>query len=147
MAFNLPKYELREGRKNKGHPGILLVDEKFEFLYNKSNKDKSVFYYYCKFRKTKGVLCSAKASLAKYESEDGDVRFILKSWSDEHSHPGCMAEAIAEGMKLEMCRMVQVRKVSINLSYIYKCDECIKQIECITQLIIHTKIFHVSEPF
>ena len=83
MAFNLPKYELRQGRVNKGHPGILLISEKYEFLYNKANKEQSIFYYYCKFRRTKGIVCPAKASIVKYEGEDGETRFLLKMWSED----------------------------------------------------------------
>ena len=86
MAFNLPKYELRQGRVNKGHPGILLISEKYEFLYNKANKEQSIFYYYCKFRRTKGIVCPAKASLVKNEGEDEETRFLLLTWPEEHTH-------------------------------------------------------------
>ena len=84
MAYNMPKYEFREGRVNKGHPGILVISDKFEFLYNKANKEKTIFYYYCKLRRTKGIVCPAKASLVKYIGEEGET------WSEEHTHPGIL---------------------------------------------------------
>ena len=109
----MPKYELREGRANKGHPGILLISEKFEFLYNKANKEKTIFY--CKLRRTKGIVCPAKASLVKYIGEEGEIKLLLKTWSEEHTHPGCMAGSVAEGMKLEMCHLVKVYIVHYHI--------------------------------
>ena len=50
MALTTPKFELRFGRVNKGHPGILVISEKYEFLFNKCNKEKDLFYYYCKHK-------------------------------------------------------------------------------------------------
>ena len=102
----MPNFELREGRINKGHPGILVIDEKYEMLYNKSNKEQNIFFYYCKYRRTKGILCQAKATISKLEI-NGEIKHHLKTWSLEHSHPACQAEVAAEGMKLEMCEIVK----------------------------------------
>ena len=38
IAMQRPNFEFREGRINKGHPGI--PDEKYEMLY-KSNKEQN----------------------------------------------------------------------------------------------------------
>ena len=50
MALIAPKFELRFGRVNKGNPGVLIISDKYEFLYNKSNNEKDIFYYYQKKR-------------------------------------------------------------------------------------------------
>ena len=119
MAYNMPKYEFREGRVNKGHPGILVISDKFEFLYNKANKEKTISYYYCKLGRTKGIVCPAKASLVKYIGEEGETKFLLKTWSEEHTHPGCMAGSVAEGMKLEMCQLVKVYIYIVTYCHIF----------------------------
>ena len=91
--------ELRFGRLNNGHLGILVISEKYEFLFNKSNKEKEIFYYYCKNKRT-------KASLVKVEI-NGESKYHLKNWSDDHNHFGCAAEGAAKGMKHEMMELVK----------------------------------------
>ena len=116
MALRLPEDKFRNGRTNGKNPGILLIENKLEFLFNKTNKAKTAFYYYCKFRKTKGVLCQAKATVIKYEGgEEEETTVMLKSCSvtTDHSHPGGLPEAISEGMKIEMCRQVQVGRTKL----------------------------------
>ena len=81
----MPNFELREGRVSKDHPGILVIDERYELLFNKTDKEKNMFFYYCKYRRTKGILCQAKARLSKVEI-NGEIKYFLKSWSRDHSH-------------------------------------------------------------
>ena len=95
MALIAPKFELRFGRVNTGNPGVLIISDKYEFLYNKSNNEKDIFYYYCKHKRTKGTNCRAKASLVKLEI-DGELKYYLKSWSDDQNHPGCAAPVLQQ---------------------------------------------------
>ena len=52
-------------------------------------------------------MCNAKATVARIEVE-GDIRYVLNDFSDDHKHPGGMAHVIAEDMKFEMCKKVEV---------------------------------------
>ena len=69
-----------------------------------ANREKTTFWYYCKYRKTKGIQCSAKATVVKLDED----KYILKGNDDEQSHPGFPAEVIAEDIKLEMCSLVEL---------------------------------------
>ena len=37
---------------------------------------------------------------------DGDIRYVLIDYTDEHKHPGTMGHVISEDMKFEMCKRV-----------------------------------------
>ena len=115
VDFDIPKVKLlltkatsrmdycfRNGRKENG-PGILIINTKFEFIINRANREKMKCWYYCKYRKTKGIQCGAKATVVKLDEN----KYILKGNDDEHSHPGCPAEITAEDIKLEMCSLVE----------------------------------------
>ena len=84
MAANqLPaNYYFRRGRKDSG-PGILIIDGRWELVVNKVNKEKTTFWLYCRHRKTKGIMCNAKASVGRVEC-DGDVRYVLNDFTDDH---------------------------------------------------------------
>ena len=43
MALFMPNFELREGRVSKDPPGILVIDERYELLFNKTDKEKNKF--------------------------------------------------------------------------------------------------------
>ena len=77
------EYRFRRGRKET-NAGILIFNEKFEFLVNRINKEMTTFWYYCKYRKTKGIMCGAKATVVKLDDE----KFVLSMITEEHSHPG-----------------------------------------------------------
>ena len=121
MVIKMPTYTLWSGRVNKGHPGILIVSEQFEFICNIANKARSMFWYYCKNRRSKGLACPARASLVRCLGE-GEPQFVLRSWSGEkeHSHPGYLAGSVAEQIKQEMCQLVQV---NINTLQIQTCEK------------------------
>ena len=53
----------RQGRIETG-PGILIIDARWEFVFNRANKEKTTFWLYCKHRKTKGI-CTPKATVGK----------------------------------------------------------------------------------
>ena len=96
------EYRFRRGRKET-NPGILIFNEKFEFMVNRMNKEMTTFWYYCKYRKTKGIMCGAKATVVKVDDE----KFVLSKITEEHSHPGSACDIIAEDIKVEMCNIVE----------------------------------------
>ena len=96
------EYRFRRGRKET-NAGILIFKEKFEFLVNRINKEMTTFWYYCKHRKTKGIMCGAKATVIKVDDE----KFVLSKITEEHSHPGSACDIIVEDMKAEMCDIVE----------------------------------------
>ena len=105
MASYQANYYFRQGRKDSS-PGILVIEKKWEFIINRSNKQMTTFWYYCRHRRTKGIQCDAKATVVRMEL-DGEHKFILKDFTGDHKHPGGMSNAIAEDMKMEMCKMVE----------------------------------------
>ena len=101
MATEQAVYCFRRGRKETG-PGILIIESKWELIINKSNKEKTTFWYRCKYRKTKGIMCDAKATVVRVDCDNGEPRYVLSDFTDNHNHQGCKAQAIAEEMKLSM---------------------------------------------
>ena len=51
-------------------------------------------------------MCNSKATVGKIEL-DGDTRYVLIDFTDEHKHPGTMGHVISEDMKFEMCKRVE----------------------------------------
>ena len=54
MATSQMEYNFRKGRTENG-PGILIINKRFEFIINRANREKTTFWYYCKYTKTKGI--------------------------------------------------------------------------------------------
>ena len=106
MAHTAPKFELRASKDPDSNPEMLIIEDKLEFCMNKSNKRKTSFIYYCKFRQTKGIFCNCKLTLVKNQVEE-EVRYMIKPFSNIHNHQGCMPEIVAEKIKLEMCELVR----------------------------------------
>ena len=106
MATSQIDYYFRQGRKET-NPGILVINKKWEFIVNRGNRLMTTFWYYCKHSKTKGISCDAKATVTKLDLDNGECKFILKEFTEEHKHPGCLAAATAEDMKIEMCKLVE----------------------------------------
>ena len=50
----------KEGRKN---PGILAVDDKYEFVAHSNNKEGTEYVYVCKFRQTVKIKCPARVRI------------------------------------------------------------------------------------
>ena len=104
MVYTAPKFELRASKDPESNPGMLIIEDKFEFCMNKANKQRTSFIYYCKFRQTKGIFCNCKLTLVKYQVEE-EVKYMIKPFSNIHNHQGCMPEIVAEKKKLEMCEL------------------------------------------
>ena len=54
-------------------------------------------------------MCTSKATVGKIEL-DGDIRYVLIDYTDEHKHPGTMGHVISEDMKLEMLKKLEYFK-------------------------------------
>ena len=89
----------RSGRKN---PGIMAVDDKFEFTVSKSNKEGSVWSYRCKYLLTPKIKCKAKAKVVLY-----DGKWVLQEISNNHECEPNRPRVIAEKLKHEMKELVR----------------------------------------
>ena len=105
MASHQTNYYFLDGRKDTS-PGILVIDQRWQFVLNKSNRDRNTFWYQCKQRKTKTIRCEAKATVVKVEVDDA-IKFILKDFHPTHNHGGSFGNVIAEEMKQKMCKIVE----------------------------------------
>ena len=64
MALPERKFWFRPGRNEKSgrkNPGILAVDDKYEYVAHDCSRDKLSWTYVCKYRKTCKVNCLSKA--------------------------------------------------------------------------------------
>ena len=91
---------------SRQNPGKLIIENKFQFILHKTNKDFSRLIYRCKYRQTKQWNCRANATVFRFVSDDGKVRDTLFSYTKEHSHPADTADIIAEGLKLKIAEKV-----------------------------------------
>ena len=115
----------RSGRKN---PGIMAVDDKFEFTVSKSNKEGSVWSYRCKYLLTPKIKCKAKAKVVLY-----DGKWVLQEISNNHECEPNRPRVIAEKLKHEMKELVRsdpvqpvgkaVRKVRVEAAERFGDDE------------------------
>ena len=107
----LPAYfYFRQGKIETG-PGIPIFDARWEFVVNRANKEKTTFWLYCKHRKTKGIMCTSKATVGKIEL-DGDIRYVLIDYTDEHKYPGTMGHVI-----LGLAKKIEMSKMNKNKSF------------------------------
>ena len=100
MSFNTNDW-FRQGRNVNGrvNPGILAVDDKFEFVAHEATKDGKYWSYVCKYRRTPKVMCSAKARVTFWEDMN---KWILQHADDhvcEPNRPRVIAEMLRERMK------------------------------------------------
>ena len=69
MAFTTQTWWFRPGRLEKTgrqNPGILSVEDKYEFVAHESSKDKQSWTYVCKYRKTPKVACPVRARVGLF---------------------------------------------------------------------------------
>ena len=107
MAQPKTEYYFTQGRINKfgrrDGPGILIVEGKYKFTVNQSNKDKTRYKMYCVQQGNPEFGCRAKATVLKRE----DGSFFLYSCDKEHSHLVSEALIKAEEYKERMCELVR----------------------------------------
>ena len=102
MAFIQKPYWFRPGRGGGRNPGILAVENRYEFIAHESSTDGSSWSYCCKFRLTPKVKCSAKARVVAF-----DDKWILHSVDDEHSCEPNRARVAAELLRHKMKKIVR----------------------------------------
>ena len=78
----------RVGKNGRTNPGILAVDNKYQFVAHEGTKDGNIWSYYCKHRLTPKVRCQAKARVVRFEDK----------WI-EPNRPKVTAELLRERMK------------------------------------------------
>ena len=115
----------KEGRKN---PGILAVDDKYEFVAHSSNKEGTEYVYVCKFRQTVKIKCSARVRIIWNEDH-----WMLKELFHDHSCEPNRARVTAELLRHKMKNIVRgnpvqavgkaVRTVRIEAAENYGHDE------------------------
>ena len=105
MASVTIDYYFSQGRNGKvgGGPGLLIVEGKYKFKYNQSNKAKTVYKMYCVQQGNIEFSCKAKATVTKRE----DGSFVLNSCDNQHNHFINTAEIIAEEWKNRMAELVR----------------------------------------
>ena len=132
MANIQVNYYFRDGRTMKGgksNPGILVIDECYEFLSNKISVDEQCWKYLCKYRMTPGVNCKARATVLKILNEENRVfQYILANHDVSHqcepNKPKMIAEKMKHDMKLRvrsnpsdpvMATILEVREEAANI--------------------------------
>ena len=95
----------RPGRLEKGgrrNPGILAVDNKYEFIAHDSNKEWTEYLYVCKFRQTVKVKCSARVKII-WNEDHWMLKEIIHHHSCEPNRARVTAEFLRHKMKEESC--------------------------------------------
>lgn len=95
-------YWFRPGRGGHRNPGILAVEDKYEFTAHECSKDGSMWSYSCKFRLTPKVKCPAKAKVVAF-----DDKWILQSADDAHTCEPNRARVTAELLRTKMKNIVR----------------------------------------
>ena len=92
-------YFFMNGRKGKySGPGFLIIEDKYKFNVNKTNKDRTTFYMTCSMKRHPEFPCPAKARVCKLE----DGHYTLLDFDEDHSHSSIEAQIKAEEMKQNM---------------------------------------------
>ena len=80
-----------------------MVDGKFKFRLNQSNKDKTIYKLYCVQQGNPEFGCKAKATVFRRE----DNTFFLYSCDNYHNHFVNKAQIVAEELKQRMVEHVR----------------------------------------
>ena len=106
MASTQKEHYFMEGRKGKygrRGPGILVVEGKYKFRLNQTNKNKTIYKMYCVQQGNPEFGCRAKTTVGKRE----DGSFFLFSCDTEHNHLVSEAAIKAEEYKQRMGELVR----------------------------------------
>ena len=131
MALTAKSWWFRPGRLEKGgrkNPGILAVENKYEFVAHESSKNLDKWLYICKYRRTPKVMCPARARVSLFES-----KWIVQHIDDKHTCEPDSGKVIANYMKHRMKEEMRknpsqpcgeaVRKIRIQAASEYAHDE------------------------
>ena len=78
-ARQIPKWRLVKGNSTSKNPGILVIENKWRYFWNRSKGEAGnrVLYFHCK--KKKNYKCKASAVLIEVE-KDGEIKLALAKW-------------------------------------------------------------------
>jgi hypothetical protein len=62
-------YPGHKGKTGKIRPGILVIDGKYKFRYNQTNKDQTIYKMYCVQQANPEFSCRAKATVVKRDDD------------------------------------------------------------------------------
>ena len=128
MANAQLDYWFRPGRGGGRNPGILAVQNKYEFTAHEVSNNGSTWTYNCKFRNTPKIKCSAKARVTGF-----DGKWFLQSVDNDHRCEPNRARVTAEKLRHKMKEIVRknptqavgkaVREIRVKASEEYKNDK------------------------
>ena len=131
MAYTTQSWWFRPGRLEKigrQNPGILSVEDKYEFIAHESSNDKQSWTYVCKYRKTPKVGCPARAMVGVFES-----KWFMQCADNNHTCEPNRARVTANLLKHRMKNVMRlnpsqscgeaVRKVRVEAASEYGDDE------------------------
>ena len=103
MATTKQEYYFYPGKKSKHrNAGILVVENKYKFLFNRRTKDGVHLDYICSQTQS-NLGCKARAKVIRRE----DGSYFLYKTSNEHNHFVFEAAIIAEELKQKMAEIVR----------------------------------------
>ena len=120
MALPAKSLWFRRRRLEKGgrkSPGILAVENKYEFVAHELSKNLDSWVYICKYRRTKKVMSPARAKVSLFES-----KWIVQHIDDKHTCEPDSWKVIAYCMKHRM-------KEEMRKNPSQPCGEAIKKLE------------------
>ena len=106
MAYIQKEHYFTEGRRSKyGRvgPGILVIEGKYRFRLNQTNKEKTIYTMYCVQQGNPEFGCKAKATVVRRD----DDSFFLYSCDTEHNHLVNKVAIKAEEYKQRMAELVR----------------------------------------
>ena len=116
---------MRNARKN---PGIMAVEDKYEFTAHDCSKDGTHWIYHCKYKSTPQIKCPAKAKIAIF-----DDKWILQHCDDNHKCDPNRVRVTAELLRHKMKCIVRrepecpvgqaIKKIRIEAAEKYSNDE------------------------
>ena len=118
MALPERKFWFRPGRNEKNgrkNPGILAVDDKYEYVAHDCSRDKLSWTYVCKYRKTCKVNCLSKARVVFF-----DNRWILQHSDDNHSCEPNRAKVTAEFLRHRMKLLIRTDRLRLVGKFLEK---------------------------
>ena len=107
MATSKQEYYFYPGKRSKHrNAGILVIEGKFKFLFNRRSKDGVKLEYICAQAQAH-FGCKARARVVKRE----DGSYFLFNTTQEHNHFVFKAAIIAEELKIKMAEIVEKNPV------------------------------------
>ena len=118
------------GRKS---PGILAVENKYEFVAHELSKNLDSWVYICKYRRTPKDMCPARAKVSLFES-----KWIVQHIDDKHTCEPDSGKVIANGMKHRI-------KEEMRKNPSQPCGEAVTKIRIFITQLIHPSMYKIKK--